>query len=1327
MIFCKFHKHFFFILTFIFHITFCIDQKNCKFIQINNNIFYISDTNDNFNIYQYNTTNQIGQYSESIINNKDILKLNDNRFIIIGTNQQNYYIYQIFEISTDNSFNIYGVQETSIILSSLRQIEARTIKENILFLYGILRDNKFIFYKIDVDDKNNNKQINISSDLNGFTDIDEKKNIKCDADENYYFCILSVKYDTALMSSIWKMIYFRGEFNSGGSILNVGNICEKSCYLGNIVKISDKYLTCYHHRENNILSFICQYYSFDGNNIIIGESYTIGTTTFDLSVEKPLILKLYDNSIFVINILESTNVCMGLLIESSKDFKINIKANIFNEANRAHRSIDFFNDNKYYYFFFENEAQQIILKQNTFYKCEVDNIVISNQDEEYNFYTGHNNEKIVFLLDENIQLFKGNEATFIKSNNYITLQNVNYIFKKINKVGVFQNYYVYVDNSNGFYNSFSLICPLIIVKCPDSCKSCDHNKNVSSIDHYCTECNNGFYPIYEESKDKESYNCYGADDKTIISYYNDNGIYYPCNITCKSCVNAYSCEECNEGYYFIADSNNNLNKNDICYNPKNLKESSYYLDYINSINQFAYKPCYETCLTCFSNGNKNSNNCLTCKSGFVQLNFNEKQCTRDKNDCIYMNNYWIFNDNNIECISTCENYIVLNGTNKGQCVENCHNHINPYSISSSNDLYSLICGDKKYCISYDVCNNGFFKIDFDLKTCDKLGECQVDFFNNNNNLYDPPPTQQVVINEMTLEEKINDISIRSKVIKISKNNNNYFIVDDYELSLIRDYYELLKSEESKYIDNKIYLILSTQYLNFMITIYPLDIEDYANEKIFSFNNLGFVNFTNFYPDFLNYEIEKNKIILVAILEHQTSNSSIKDLNYFLFSFDEKSNDIYNLGNLMNLKDIKNNNNPLEIQYPLYNYINNNSPVNKRNSEFLVENIKKIYENYPDVELSNLNDPFFNDICSAFTTEEGTDITLNDRRKEYYVNVSLCEVNCILIKVTNKDSNPRALCNCEIKQDITFDNQKGESQKDTNQNDNFSSFSSQNIKSFMCISESFNKNISKNVIFWIFIVVMFLQINLLIAYIKNKEMTINKILGLYDNIQAKNKNNVIISNGEDKIIYDFKKKEINTNANTYTNNNFVTDDNKIINSEYLSYPVYVSNPPKKDKGIKGQNIDEAKSDNINKQKSSLTESGSTIKDDDPQVITNISFNDINNKLQLNKIHNNNNKDTPLPDLNKNMEEINKALDNQIVTKKYCDTCEDILYSNKNKFDNKNSKKISNILDGQDIFSNHLIENYSDNGDNRRYPKTMKKIKLIILIITLLFRSKINRII
>ena len=666
------------------------------------------------------------------------------------------------------------------------------------------------------------------------------------------------------------MIYFRGEFRSGGTILNSGNICEKNCYLGNILKISDKYLTCYHHKDNTILSFICQYYSFDENNIIIGENYVIGTTTFGSPAEQPLLLKKYENSIFIINIFESLNVRMGFLIESSPDFKINIKANIFNEVNNALKSIDFFNDNNIYIFFFEDNSKNMISKRNSFYNCEIDNIIISNNDEEYNFYNGHNNEKIVFLLDENIQLFKGNEATIIKSNNIITLQNENYTFKKIDKPGVYQNYYVYVDNSNGFYNSFSLICPLIIVQCPDSCKSCDHTKNVTSTEHYCTECNNGFFPIFEESNNADSYNCYGPNDKKTSNYYNDNGIYHRCNNSCKSCLNAHSCEECSEGYFFIADANNIINKNDLCYNPTTLKQPSYYLEYINSIHQFVYKPCYETCLTCFANGNWKSNNCLTCKSGYIKLNLNENQCTIDKKVCLDNKNYWKLNNNNIECVSTCENYIILNGTNKGQCVEKCQNYINPYSFSSSNDLYSLICDEQKYCITYDICNNGFFKIDYELKTCDKLGECKVDFFNDTNT-FDDPPTQEVIIDEMTLEEKINDIKNRTKIIKILKNNNkNYIVIDNYEISLIKEYYELLQEEKSKFIDNKIYLILSNQYLNFIITIYPLDIEDYTYENIFSSNNLGFVNFTHFYSDFLNYEIERRRIILVGILEHQTS-------------------------------------------------------------------------------------------------------------------------------------------------------------------------------------------------------------------------------------------------------------------------------------------------------------------------------------------------------------------------------------------------------------------------------------------------------------------------
>ena len=75
----------------------------------------------------------------------------------------------------------------------------------------------------------------------------------------------------------------------------------------------------------------------------------------------------------------------------------------------------------------------------------------------------------------------------------------------------------------------------------------------------------------------------------------------------------------------------------------------------------------------------------------------------------------------------------------------------------------------------------------------------------------------------------------------------------------------------------------------------------------------------------------------------------------------------------------------------------------------------------------------------------------------------------------------------------------------------------------------------------------------------------------------------------------------------------------------------SNPPKKLIDIKGENIDETKSENRNRLKSSKTESEPTIKDDDQQVITHISFNDLN-KFQLNNIIKDNNKQNSLPVLN-----------------------------------------------------------------------------------------------
>ena len=68
-----------------------------------------------------------------------------------------------------------------------------------------------------------------------------------------------------------------------------------------------------------------------------------------------------------------------------------------------------------------------------------------------------------------------------------------------------------------------------------------------------------------------------------------------------------------------------------------------------------------------------------------------------------------------------------------------------------------------------------------------------------------------------------------------------------------------------------------------------------------------------------------------------------------------------------------------------------------------------------------NDIFYQDICSTYTTEYGTDIILTDR-KQLLVdagNFSLCQDNCIFIDFNS--SNDMTTCSCPIQtQNTTFD-------------------------------------------------------------------------------------------------------------------------------------------------------------------------------------------------------------------------------------------------------------------------------------------------------------------
>ena len=71
------------------------------------------------------------------------------------------------------------------------------------------------------------------------------------------------------------------------------------------------------------------------------------------------------------------------------------------------------------------------------------------------------------------------------------------------------------------------------------------------------------------------------------------------------------------------------------------------------------------------------------------------------------------------------------------------------------------------------------------------------------------------------------------------------------------------------------------------------------------------------------------------------------------------------------------------------------------------------------DIYNPKSNYYNNICSKATSENNTDIPLNDRKNEFIKNnLSLCEENCELIGYNN--TNKKAKCSCNVKTDVSLD-------------------------------------------------------------------------------------------------------------------------------------------------------------------------------------------------------------------------------------------------------------------------------------------------------------------
>ena len=173
-----------------------------------------------------------------------------------------------------------------------------------------------------------------------------------------------------------------------------------------------------------------------------------------------------------------------------------------------------------------------------------------------------------------------------------------------------------------------------------------------------------------------------------------------------------------------------------------------------------------------------------------------------------------------------------------------------------------------------------------------------------------------------------------------------------------------------------------------------------------------------------------------------------------------------------------------------------------------------------------NSEYYTDECFAYTTENGTDILLNDRKTEYiYNNLSLCEANCIY-NGYNEDTK-KALCECESKNKIGLISDIINNENILS-NDFIIDNSSSSVITMKCTHTLFSKeglitNIGNYLLVFTFI---FFMISAIIFYKCGYSIIENKI----KNILATKRDNKKVNKTQNKInIFDGKqaKKKLNT--------------------------------------------------------------------------------------------------------------------------------------------------------------------------------------------------------
>ena len=596
-----------------------------------------------------------------------------------------------------------------------------------------------------------------------------------------------------------------------------------------------------------------------------------------------------------------------------------------------------------------------------------------------------------------------------------------------------------------------------------------------------------------------------------------------CYHSCSSCTGTgtndnHLCTSCINQYYFSPD---------ITTNCINVQPPQTYLDKSTQ----SYKYCYSTCETCYGNGIDTSHNCKTCITSYAPLidnNYNCYDITTTINGYYYSFTKGVF-DNCDNACESCYNSKENGDTNCITCAEGYFPHLyNPTHCVPScepNYWYFDFTNREIKCTSTQQCPSTYPVLSiYSHNQC--LDKCEDGKYYYNNECIPTCPLLTLIDN------------VKMKC---------YDEPEEFTIENIEEMIHAFNDGTVLYGDNFIVQIYNSSFLS---TLKAFEI---AIEK-----NLTFVDLNECVSVLKKvWSFNSTDDLIIMKVDLLQENTLTNQLDYLIFAPTE--------GNKLDMTVCSSL--YVKANYPLLYNSNSNSNSDSNSNYNISINFDLAYNlSLLGHDVFDADDPLFNDFCMNFTSSDGTDVTIKDRRNDYFQNVSLCEHNCQYLQLLFNYN--RVECACPIKQNITSDYINNGYDVMFEADPDHSNF-----EVAACYQLVFNKNIFLyNIGFYIFLFFSLIQLIVWIHYVftgmKSVLRKINQVLKPGPPIRKKVSDTKVNKNNNNKnglritkdhpTHYDYFEHNNNNNMSKYGNgdiytntnyneSNIPTDDNLILSS------------------------------------------------------------------------------------------------------------------------------------------------------------------------------------